>query len=103
MRGVSQLPGDGKRCSRGPARAVAMARAMPHRISIKDHPPVGLALAANKVGKQYHAVRNYYLKYSWEYFMQNTCITYSFIVDNPNILGNFICCWLGRPNWERIT
>ena len=29
-------------------------------------------------------------------------ITYSFIVDNPNILGNF-CCLLGRNDWERIT
>ena len=29
-------------------------------------------------------------------------ITYSFIVDNPNILGHF-CCLLGRTNWERIT
>ena len=43
----------------------------------------------------YHAVGNYYLKYSWEYFMQNKYAqTYSFIVDNPNTLGNFsVVCW----------
>ena len=35
-------------------------------------------------------LENYYLKYSWEYFMQKICITYSFIVDTPNILGNFL-------------
>ena len=50
----------------------------------------------------YHAVGNYYLKYSWEYLMQKNCITYSFILGNPNILGNF-CCLMGRTNWERIT
>ena len=40
----------------------------------------------------YHAVGYYYLKYSWEYFMQKIYITYSFIVDNPNILGSFLLC-----------
>ena len=39
----------------------------------------------------YHAVGNYYLKYSWEYSMhKKICITHSFIVENPNILGNFL-------------
>ena len=38
----------------------------------------------------YHAIGNYYLKYSWECFMQKICITYSFIVDNPNNLGGFL-------------
>ena len=39
-----------------------------------------------------HAVGNYYLKYSWEYFMHKRCVTYSFVVDTPNIWGNFL--WL---------
>ena len=35
-------------------------------------------------------VGNHYLKYSWEYFGQKICIKFTFIVDNPNILGNFL-------------
>ena len=50
--------------------------------------------SAQKKGLKYHAVGNHYLKYSWEYFMKQKCITYSFIVDSPNILGNFsVVCW----------
>ena len=52
--------------------------------------------------RNYHAVGYDYLKYSWEYFMRKKCMTYSCIVDHPNIFGNF-CCLLGRTNWERIT
>ena len=47
-------------------------------------------LSANTDCYEYHAVGNYYLKHSWEYHMQKKNITYSFIVDNPNILGNFL-------------
>ena len=35
-------------------------------------------------------------------YAKKKCTTYSFIVDNPNISGNF-CCLLGRTNWQRIT
>ena len=33
--------------------------------------------------------------------MQKTCITYSFIVDNPDIFGNYCCPYLGSPEYFR--
>ena len=38
----------------------------------------------------YHAVGNDYLNYSWGYFMQKKCITYSCILENLNSLGSFL-------------
>ena len=37
----------------------------------------------------YHAVGNYYPE-AFQYFMEKRCVTYSFVVDNMNILGNFL-------------
>ena len=56
-------------------------------LSIWNH---GLS-SGHRVRRGYHAVRTFYLKYSWEYFMQKkVCMTYSFIVETPNILGVFL-------------
>ena len=50
----------------------------------KHHPKSGNT-------KKYHAVGNYYLKYSWEYFMQKKNYrTYSCILGAPNTLGSFL-------------
>ena len=48
----------------------------------------------------YHAVGNYYLKHSWEYFTQNNCITYSCILGAPSTLGKFL--FAKKHRLERI-
>ena len=48
-----------------------------------------LLAAQNNQDCGYGAVGSYYLKHSWEDFMQKQK-RYSFIVDTPNILGNFL-------------
>ena len=40
--------------------------------------------------QQYRAVGNVYLKYSGNSFCKKKSISYSFIVDNPNIIGKFV-------------
>ena len=61
-------------------------------------------VASEEARPDYHAVGNYYLKHSWEYFMRKNMhsIFHDCRLDNPSILAYF-CCLLGRTNWERIT
>ena len=52
---------------------------------------------------KYHVVGNYYLKCSWECYVQTNMHNICLYCGQPKYFREFFCCLLGRTNWERIT